>query len=1117
LTAASITGKVEPVEATLADLPNTIAAMIATGLLPKEQRKTPIRPDPEVLLSLDEILALAIVRTEDLTAALGDSVGDAALRGDLQRLQTRLELDLAGPPDDRVLPEAQAEDIARRGIAVTYMLTVTKPIVKSLTDLESPDYWLSDSAADIAKEANAIKHMYVAAVMYAYFPPDLGSAQGALGAAEESMKEFPSFVVDKYIQQGRGLQPEGPHMRALVEDLRGLRDKRHSAYMGRPADVIADLPRSTNLPDPHSPSGWWYDMRLSDWLHAIRGVRQTDGAVTPRIAELVRTTAQTVQLVEAVLSGLLLYEQLRAWYDDLSIVLHPVLKPQIEQFYEEIDAKVLKAHFDRYGAAGSSKDDDATHIRDGVQELQAIMARPEWDTLLDDIGEAFEFDATAKIVIVGAAIVVAAAMTAGAAAALVGEGLAATEIGAATVFGFEVASVGAFATEAVLLTVLTREGNALVFGEDPQHDPGFANELGWNAVMLVVLRVSDAGYAGIFKALEKSQKTIAFAVGRVAVSMFSAQAFVELQFAIKNHRLMNLSQREQSVLQSLIVMAGGMAGHWMRASFRDRAGATVDALDPVRVKQLDDARGALVKSLDRLIRRSPQDGPPSDNEIRQFLIDLEKIWTDEVQALAEKFGGDSAGLEAALKPYRDQLQAIELLLAHAGLNARLTFGERPAFRRLAAGVVEYEETALATVQDLYKEPKASLKPVPTAPAGTLAGTLPTGELIFYMPSGDAHPPAPKPSRFAAAREKANQAAEQDEIATAGLARIDQIFPAKGAVDSILAAAATPDDLIALLHLFNDPEFTQQFGKDKARLLAGKRWAIEFARAYGTKRLAHLIGEFGWQKAEGIAEKATGLLESQPPNEAALLDALLTGKKAKILAELGVPKKAKERPPAPSKFELGIKRSSAEWKKLRLKVALLYAGETPARIDAITDVMQAIEAARAGRFKNLGHESKVALLDAYDRRCGLAGFDTGPTNNRRGNFAEWIFLESRASKRRYYLGKVQVSRTKTGVTIIDEFVDGVGGEPNRALELKSDKRVETMTSESEYKGLASKYYADAVADMTNLKDNTTYDLWFVRDPGPQKAGWMMEIFNQKGSPIRRVRFGTRSIDVTPASP
>ena len=77
--------------ATLADLPDAIAAMIATGLLPRQQPKTPIRPDPEVLLSLDEILALAIERTEDLTAALGDSIGDASLRLDLQRLQTRLE------------------------------------------------------------------------------------------------------------------------------------------------------------------------------------------------------------------------------------------------------------------------------------------------------------------------------------------------------------------------------------------------------------------------------------------------------------------------------------------------------------------------------------------------------------------------------------------------------------------------------------------------------------------------------------------------------------------------------------------------------------------------------------------------------------------------------------------------------------------------------------------------------------------------------------------------------------------------------------------------------------------------------------------------------------------
>jgi len=209
--------------------------------------------------------------------------------------------------------------------------------------------------------------------------------------------------------------------------------------------------------------------------------------------------------------------------------------------------------------------------------------------------------------------------------------------------------------------------------------------------------------------------------------------------------------------------------------------------------------------------------------------------------------------------------------------------------------------------------------------------------------------------------------------------------------------------------------------------------------------------------------------------------------------------------------MGVDRTHPSWRVYRDEAAR-YAKEhgedlTEDQLSQRADVAQIMDAARARRFESLIHDSKLSILDAFEKLALESGMPRLRVNTLRGNLSEALFNPQRGPKPVYLL-RVRIASAQLGSTIPDysipheEFVEWV--EQKSDLIASGPKRADGATEAGV--GAARKYRADAIADEENLPVGDKISIEFVRNVDPATKKAMLDVLFSPESPVYRVRFG-----------
>ncbi|HEX9990218.1 MAG TPA: hypothetical protein VGE45_17300 [Chloroflexia bacterium] len=370
------------------------------------------------------------------------------------------------------------------------------------------------------------------------------------------------------------------------------------------------------------------------------------------------------------------------------------------------------------------------------------------------------------------------------------------------------------------------------------------------------------------------------------------------------------------------------------------------------------------------------------------------------------------------------------------------------------------------------------------------------------------------------REVAMREAAADDLAKQGLAKLEKLFGAKK-VDDILGAVPK-DEMNGFLKTIDDPAFNQQLGHDFFKGLATRPEAMEFARANGGDLLATFYRRYGWTtELVDSLRQARAKLDGAATPEARkqMIDAMKAARdKAaldKILGKAPPPKPA--RPAKATKATMGVDRSHSSWKAFRADAVddAKAHGETltPEQLDIRADLEMVRDRAKRGHLDNLGHDSKLSILDRFDELAKQSGMAQGPLNGKRGDLAESLFNPDYGTKRYAFKGGKEFNlkdvpqNQRNAYTKPDYRLDETG--VVEWVEQKSDlidrgtKSGDVFTSG---KAAANEYVKHAKSDAPDLPPGDKYSIDFIRDPGPPTRQAMLDILFAADSPVYRVKFG-----------
>jgi hypothetical protein len=344
------------------------------------------------------------------------------------------------------------------------------------------------------------------------------------------------------------------------------------------------------------------------------------------------------------------------------------------------------------------------------------------------------------------------------------------------------------------------------------------------------------------------------------------------------------------------------------------------------------------------------------------------------------------------------------------------------------------------------------------------------------------------------------------VVDAGLKRLRSMFGEKN-VSKLLNAAS--DDLSGFLRAMADSGFNQSDGFEFFMALTSRPDALAFGRKYGAKVLGKLWRRYGSGDAFAAAmAKTDALVNAATTAEAkqAVLDGLVDAKKPALDKTLGLAEPKPVAPPKPTKKNLGINRTSAEWKRLRADVEAQSIknghGFTSDQLDVWADMRQTIAAARRDGFSALGHKAKLDLLDAFDKRAKAAKLPQTHINGLRGDLSEWLFSPGRGSAKTVFKDGSPVSWGTKDATIPDYSIDVPGG-GKEWINQKSDLIDRSL---ADARTAARTYRRVGYTEARNVPPGDKYSLDFVRDPGEAARITMLEIIFEPPSPVYRVKIG-----------
>ncbi len=1005
-------------------------------------------------------------------------------------LEQRIQKDLSSPAGkDEATLRSKVEQLSDA-------LVTVQPVFPALTSLAKKENYLSGIAEQITGRANEIKNFYVIALEAIYVGDK--NREEKLATAEQAMLAFPELIVKLYLSSA-GIESTVNESQKLREDLLRLRAMTKRALITRPADRMVRFGESKSL-----------EVEL---IKALGEAREKRFLKEPDVATSIQNLSYNAQTLVAVTTALALHEQFIYWEQELddSIVdwlLDPKLK-LTRQYRLELDT-ILKT-FEKFGS-GKTVEGNQAFIKQGIDQVTKLTSSAEFKGAVEAIQERLKTIATVNVIGKVVLITAAAALTAGAAGAAVGGALEAAGV---TGLGLK---AGVLAAEALAFTVTSQVGQTVAFGKPSE---GFLTELGWNALMLGVVKAATAGYARVFKLMAdpKLQK-VAFTLGKLSTATISLQAFAEAQHAIKTGKAMTGEERYRSILQNVILTVALEAGRFITKPIETRIeaaiGAKLKGIFSEKFAELQTDRAAMLERIQKLER-----GQSTNEEVGKLLEDIQQLWMKELKLISDgvqRKAITEAEAAKASESYKAQIALLELRLSQIGFEAPLGAGA-PSFRPVRPGVVAYTPDAKPVLEAFHKARGGTLRESSALP-DMLEGRLPSGEVTFYVPEGTTSKQIPAAEQIVSARDLARQEATADPLAAEGFKRLESkdginLGPRKA--DEVLANA-NPENLSGFLRALRDPAFTQQLSANFYTGLAAHPEAALFARTYGGDVLGRLYRNYGKQWSSEFLDALAGATQrleaaATPAARQELLNNLRTiTDRTKIETLLGKPPPPKpSQPQTVTKKNMGIDRSSSLWKTLRQETEQFAKdhGEnlTTDQLDLRADLDQVVDNAKNGRFDKLGQSSKIDILDRYDELAAKSGMLRVWINAKRGNLSEALFLPKRGVKKFTFKGGVEVPWGTQDATVPDYAMPQQG--LTEWVNQKSDIIDSGRKSLNVYRvGLtaARRYRTIAVKEAKNLPPGDKYSLDFIRDPGPDTRTAMLNVLFAPGSPVHRVKFG-----------
>ena len=995
--------------------------------------------------------------------------------------------------------DGQSDKLRARVDRVNSALMEMAPAIIALHQLDDPQKYLPGVASKIIDRTHLVLGMYAAALVSVY--SDLLIDRNPLKQANAELLALPDFITQQYLSP-QGLQVQLAEIHKGIFNIQELR-----GAAGRP--VIA---RTNNGMGPRRmddilqltfPSTQRSKFAFDDELTAARASKVA--ADINRHMGLVAIAAEGYgNLVKAGL----LYEQFAYWSSLLD--KHPLLdhfpsrKAECDAFAARLDPIIRDIE-----SAWSLTGDAFTVYTSGAGNLATLMASPELAKVLVDVPERLKAIETINRIATVIAITAGAALTSGVAAAGVGAALETAGVGTLLV------GAGELATEALAFTAASRLGQQAAFG---QVEGTFEGDLLTNALMFSVLKVAALGYTSAFRLLaDPKVYKVSYAIGKAGVGLATLQIFGEVQSAILTGKMMSGEERYRSVVQNVITLGALEAAGFITRPIQERIGVDLakefglDKRFAADLVTLQTKQAGLAKAFEALKRS----GNPDPKGVNELLDGMQDLWAKELDLLKrgrQRHAISPEQYDAALKAYGDIGARLQLQLANLGFELPGGAGDL-TFRRLGTGVVSFAEGGEAVIERFYKDKGGKFE---RNADGTLQGRLPTGEITFYIPAGEAPPRIASKETIASARDNAERAARGDALSRAGLDRLRELMSARN-VDDVLAEAK---DVAALLHALADPAFDHTLGVPFYTALAGKPFAIEFARRYGARLLVSVYRTYGRNLSlmPDVLAKASQQLDvakaTSPEAARSLADQMTNAaSRAKLEALLGTP--VTEPPAKPARVTrktLGVSRATSQWKTLRGeadKFATLHDEKlTDDQLDARADAAQIQALARQGKYANFSHANRQAILDRVDELSRDGAVDQVIANGRRGDVAEALFNPDYQKKDRIFLLGVE-QKTKVADSTVPDY--GLAhGSLTEWVELKSDviDRGTIQKDGAFDSGVAAagKYLREARADMPNLPPGDRLSLDFIRDPGPITRQRMLDILFVADSPLSRVRFG-----------
>lgn len=1070
----------------------------------RRARKGTAKPEPETTLPRSVLIELALERLNQ--PEIKDYPGMKLLRAELER-------ELASPagPD---------EETKRRYIERLHRtLSLAAPVFKPLNELAKPENYLFGVQKVIVHRVNQIKGQYAAAILSAY--SDIDPDEKQLAGAERTMQELPAFIVEKYLGP-YGIKQVIDQVAELSQQIQALRAA---------GDVkAAHGALHYTLGDPQRLAAKEADLRRD--LEAARAAKGDADKST----ETIRLLTANAQAMVGVTTAVALYEQFTFWTNDLrdsfadiyielgtdvvssvagvasTLATGHMPKEEKEVWEVALDYS-LKLESIVYDLIRYDTVTDPDRLRelneDAIRRLGAIVNTSEFDRDVKRIQDRLETVQVVNILATVVLIAAAAALTAGVAGAAVGGAL---EFAGAGAF---VAGTGEVVAGALAFTIVSREGQKLAFGKA---EGSFGWDFVTNALMFGFLKGVDMAYTAAFKLGPQAGAAakLAFGLGRAGTAMIALQSFAEAEHMIKKKRPMTGDERAQTALQNLVVLVALSAGRFITQPIENRiSSALLARLKPIfksRLESLTAERNSLSTELDALKRH---EGAHDPEAVEGVLKRIQSVWEKELRLLenaAKRKAISEEELAPILEKYRAELARLELTLARLNVSAQLGVAA-PTFRPVAAGIVLYTPGAEKALKEFHEANQGELKPS-TRFEGVLEGRI-GGELTFYVPEGKAFAQLPEAAHLAVVRDAALSEAAADPKAQQGLENLGKTFGTLKA-DEVLVAAA-PKDLGALLRSLADAEVVSFKRPEFYRDLAKNRAAMDFSDAYGAKTLRNLALKYGWGDAlKNVLARATAKIESAetPDARAELIQGLQTETTvARLDALIG-----RERPPRPprpvqpTKRNLGVDRRLASWARFR-QSEVDYAtrhNETPTKtqLDERADVLLILDRAKSGAFDHLSHNSKVEVIDSFDKRCIDAGIDRGRTNALRGSLSEVLIRPVRFEPKRAFLNHDPVPWNTAGASKLDYHLEHPGF--TEWVEQKSDvlsgghKRRDGAFEVGV--SAARTYRKDAIEDLKNLPEGDKLSIEFIREPNAATKKAMLQVLFGPDSPIFRVRFG-----------